>query len=759
MDGLMACCIGRCLVSPSARTRIFPHKVSFQTKCSRSDREFLFDDQNFDHWDRMELKFGRLLGEDPKLTLAKILGRKSNPDTSYLDIEKTFQRNKGKQEKDIDDALLLDLEKGPSTSPIQPSQHGPHRNKKLERNVNLVRPVVRKVTKAGFPVRSPVVKEQETKLHQMNCDDDQIMSTAIRRPSKPKATEIDSNENAKLQIRPNIFLQMRKDSKVESSNTLLRKPEQMSLILDSSPGEKNSSHSSVTDYKGESMKQSDGATEVHIFDPDETVHVGAGQNDLDKRKEDVGTHHDSIANMVPPSVSSLKEYLKSESLQQGALEMEGETWTEMQSSQPRSDKSLYVETISGGVRPVASDHPAEAALLGKPERLISVKKQTPLRNQTGGMGSNEGQNDTIAHESFATTAVEEYEENDWKRAEMLLSSGEREEVELISYSSRGFMVSFGSLIGFLPYRKLSGRWKFLAFESWLRRKGLDPLHYKQEMETEGNASLDKNLNKQPLGIEIDEKLAPNVELNNLLDAYDQDKSKYLSSFIGQKIKVNVIQADRHSRRLIFSGKPKESEEQSEKKKFLMAKLNIGDIVKCCITKITYFGIFVEVEGVPALIHHSEVSWDETLDPSSCFNVGQILEAKVHHLDFALERISLSLKQVVPDPLLESLKSVMDASGSSSENLEVTQSDVQWSAVDKLIDELKKINGIENVTKGRFFLSPSLAPTFQVYMASMVDNQYKLLARSENRVQEVLVQASLDKGEMKSAILTCTGRVV
>lgn len=27
---------------------------------------------------------------------------------------------------------------------------------------------------------------------------------------------------------------------------------------------------------------------------------------------------------------------------------------------------------------------------------------------------------------------------------------------------------------------------------------------------------------------------------------------------------------------------------------LQAKLSVGDVVKCCIKKITYFGIFVEV---------------------------------------------------------------------------------------------------------------------------------------------------------------------
>lgn len=38
---------------------------------------------------------------------------------------------------------------------------------------------------------------------------------------------------------------------------------------------------------------------------------------------------------------------------------------------------------------------------------------------------------------------------------------------------------------------------------------------------------------------------------------------------------------------------------------------------------------------------------------------------------------------------------------------------QWSDVDVLIKELQKIDGVQSVNKGRFFLSPGLAPTFQV----------------------------------------------
>lgn len=159
-----------------------------------------------------------------------------------------------------------------------------------------------------------------------------------------------------------------------------------------------------------------------------------------------------------------------------------------------------------------------------------------------------------------------------------------------------------------------------------------------------------------------------------------------------------------------------------------------------------------------VLHRPPVSWDATLDPASYFKLGQIVEAKVHQLDFALDRIFLSLKEIMPDPLIEALESVVGDRDPLDGRLKVAEADTEWADVESLIKELEQIEGIESVSKGRFFMSPGLAPTFQVYMASMFENQYKLLARSGNKVQEVIVQTSLGKEELKSTILTCTNRV-
>jgi translation initiation factor 2 alpha subunit (eIF-2alpha) len=78
---------------------------------------------------------------------------------------------------------------------------------------------------------------------------------------------------------------------------------------------------------------------------------------------------------------------------------------------------------------------------------------------------------------------------------------------------------------------------------------------------------------------------------------------------------------------------------------LQEGLNVGDVVCCTVKKVTSYGAFVEVQGVPALIHISELSWNRIVDPTTVVAVGQELEAKVCRLDQFMQRINLSLKQM------------------------------------------------------------------------------------------------------------------
>lgn len=767
-----------------SRTVFFSRKTKkFAVFASKDDR----NSNKLDQWDQMELKFGRLIGEDPKLTLAKIISRKTNPETSYLEIEESFDQ-KGKTSGEIVEV------------PFDASKQKKSLNS--SNGLNLVRLVPKKGVKFEVDEKPPKTEgyKQSQRISKPEVSrKSSVPNVILRKPSLYS----EEDESSKFKIKPNLTLKMGKELKPEkfSDVTLLKKPEPMRISSDDS--EKNGQSSDKSSdatllKKPEPMRINSGNSEkngqssdVLPVSSDDSVdasltEVYASTSEpknslllnkpepsnlnlkIDPNQESAEAHHPSISDESTNSSSELISMAENklrqplQSSRSNPLEKQGfGTGFQQTDTQPAERSSDSNTPFKTG--PMES---LDAALLGKPKRLDQSKKEASSVSQEDMRPvKSEGYGNASEIENFlAKSSIKEHDDNDWVRAEELVKSGGREDVELVSCSTRGFVASFGSLIGFLPYRNLAARWKFLAFESWLRQKGLDPSQYKQGLGIVGGYDGFGKAASPEAGVDLqiaknaDEEISPDMKLEDLLRIYDQEKLKFLSSFVGLRIRVSVVLADRYSRRLIFSIKAKEKEELVEKKRSLMAKLQVGDVVKCCIQKITYFGIFVEVEGVLALIHQTEVSWDATLDPASYFKIGQIVEAKVHQLDFSLERIFLSLKEITPDPMMEALEAVVGDHDNLNGELQASELDTEWPDVESLIKELQQFEGISSVSKGRYFLSPGLAPTFQVYMASMFENQYKLLARSGNRVQEVIVETSLSKEEMKSAIQSCTNKV-
>jgi small subunit ribosomal protein S1 len=62
-----------------------------------------------------------------------------------------------------------------------------------------------------------------------------------------------------------------------------------------------------------------------------------------------------------------------------------------------------------------------------------------------------------------------------------------------------------------------------------------------------------------------------------------------------------------------------------------------------------FGAFVDIGGADGLIHISELSWKHVDNPGQLLDVGQELETLILHLDYAANRIGLSLKRLQPNP--------------------------------------------------------------------------------------------------------------
>ncbi len=81
------------------------------------------------------------------------------------------------------------------------------------------------------------------------------------------------------------------------------------------------------------------------------------------------------------------------------------------------------------------------------------------------------------------------------------------------------------------------------------------------------------------------------------------------------------------------------------------KYGVDSVIKGKVTKLTDFGAFIEIEeGIEGLAHISELSWVKRIKhPREVLSIGDEVEAKILAYDIQQGRISLGLKQVLPNP--------------------------------------------------------------------------------------------------------------
>ena len=121
--------------------------------------------------------------------------------------------------------------------------------------------------------------------------------------------------------------------------------------------------------------------------------------------------------------------------------------------------------------------------------------------------------------------------------------------------------------------------------------------------------------------------------------------------IKDKIKVKILEIDSEKRRLNCSLKRlKENPWLSIKEKF-----KVNDIINTKIVNIVDFGIFVKVyDEIDGMVHVSDLDWDESkcLSTLNSFKKGAKVSVKILEIDIDKERISLGIKHLNKNPILD-----------------------------------------------------------------------------------------------------------
>jgi small subunit ribosomal protein S1 len=121
------------------------------------------------------------------------------------------------------------------------------------------------------------------------------------------------------------------------------------------------------------------------------------------------------------------------------------------------------------------------------------------------------------------------------------------------------------------------------------------------------------------------------------------------SFVNQKLKCLVTEADASERNLVVSRRALLEKEREENRERLWAELEEGQDREGIVRNIRDFGAFVDLGGVDALLPISEMSWKRVQNPADIVQSGQTVRVRVLRIDREQRKVSVGMKQLVQSP--------------------------------------------------------------------------------------------------------------
>jgi len=123
----------------------------------------------------------------------------------------------------------------------------------------------------------------------------------------------------------------------------------------------------------------------------------------------------------------------------------------------------------------------------------------------------------------------------------------------------------------------------------------------------------------------------------------------MEKLVGQEVRCRVTKLDVADEDVVVDCRAVAEEEERAVKARRYAEIQEGETVRGTVRSLTDYGAFVDIGGVDALLHVSDISWSRVNRPSDVLSLEQEIEAKVLKVDPAKRRISLGMKQLQPHP--------------------------------------------------------------------------------------------------------------
>ena len=127
----------------------------------------------------------------------------------------------------------------------------------------------------------------------------------------------------------------------------------------------------------------------------------------------------------------------------------------------------------------------------------------------------------------------------------------------------------------------------------------------------------------------------------------------MEKMVEQEILCRIIKLDVTDEDVVVDRRAVAEEEERSVKDRRYAEMKEGDTVTGTVRTLTDYGAFVDLGGVDALLHVSDIAWSRVNKAADVLSVGQSIEVKVLKVaadsDKDKRRISVGMKQLQPHP--------------------------------------------------------------------------------------------------------------
>ena len=123
----------------------------------------------------------------------------------------------------------------------------------------------------------------------------------------------------------------------------------------------------------------------------------------------------------------------------------------------------------------------------------------------------------------------------------------------------------------------------------------------------------------------------------------------LSQFVGNTYEVAFLDFDRRRNQIVLSRKDFLEKDKAEELKAFWETIEKDQIIRGTVRRFTPYGAFVDLGPTDGLVHVSEIQWGKVAKPTDVLKANEELDFKVIDFDPEANKISLSLKQMKPDP--------------------------------------------------------------------------------------------------------------